>query len=100
MLSRSQPLIAFARRISSRDALFAFYAAPAEHWKHLRTTDVLDKSLSAVVLWWPGTGDRMALSGAAAASLAGSPHPEDPAAVAGPVCLLLDFWRHPATSCS
>jgi hypothetical protein len=63
-------------------------------------TDVLDKSLSAVVLWWPGTGDRMALSGAAAASLAGSPHPEDPAAVAGPVCLLLDFWRHPATSCS
>ena len=63
-------------------------------------TDVLDKSLSAVVLWWPGTGDRMALSGAAAASLAGSPHPDDPAAVAGPVRLLLGFWRHLATSCS
>src|SRR5215218_6252428 len=41
-----------------RDALLAFYAVPAEHWKHVRTTDVLDKSLSAAVLWWPGTGDR------------------------------------------
>jgi putative transposase len=26
-----------------REALLAFYAAPAEHWKHVRTTDVLDK---------------------------------------------------------
>jgi len=45
-----------------RDALLAFYAVPAEHWKHVRTTDVLDKSLSAAVLWWPGTGDLVALS--------------------------------------
>ena len=26
-----------------RDTLLAFYDFPAEHWKHLRTTDVLDK---------------------------------------------------------
>ena len=63
-------------------------------------TDVLDKSLSAAVLWWPGTGDRAALSGAAAASSAWSPHPDDPAAVAAPVRLLPGFWRHWATSCS
>ena len=83
-----------------REALLAFYAVPAEHWKHVRTTDVLDKSLSAAVLWWPGTGDRVALSGAAAASPAGSPHPDDPAAVAAPARLLPGFWRHCATRCS
>jgi putative transposase len=33
-----------------REALLAFYAVPAEHWKHVRTTDVLDKSLFAAVL--------------------------------------------------
>ena len=26
-----------------RDALLAFYDFPAEHWKHLRTTDEMDK---------------------------------------------------------
>jgi hypothetical protein len=26
-----------------RDALLAFYDFPAEHWKHLRTTDKMDK---------------------------------------------------------
>ena len=31
--------------IKDRDALLAFYDFPAEHWKHLRTTDVLDKRL-------------------------------------------------------
>jgi len=33
-----------------RDALLAFYDFPAEHWKHLRTTDALDKRESA---WLP-----------------------------------------------
>ena len=64
------------------------------------STDVLDKSLSAAVLWWPGTGDRVALSGAAAASPAGSPHVVDPAAVAAPVRFLPGFGRHDATRCS
>src|SRR5262249_40570698 len=31
-----------------RDALLAFYDFPAEHWKHLRTTDALDKRFLAV----------------------------------------------------
>ncbi|MGY4327388.1 transposase-like protein [Bradyrhizobium sp. LB7.2] len=26
-----------------RDTLLAFYDFPAEHWKHLRTTDEMDK---------------------------------------------------------
>jgi len=30
-----------------RDTLLAFYEFPAEHWKHLRTTDALDKVFSA-----------------------------------------------------
>ena len=28
-----------------RDALLTFYDFPAEHWKHLRTTDEMDKAL-------------------------------------------------------
>jgi hypothetical protein len=73
-----------------------FYAFPAEVRRLLYTTDVLDKGLSATVLWRPGTGDRVA----AAASLAGLPHLDDPAAVAAPVRRLPGFWRHCATSCS
>ena len=30
-----------------RDALLAFYDFPAEHWKHLRTTDEIDKHFLA-----------------------------------------------------
>jgi len=30
-----------------REALLAFYDFPAEHWKHLRTTDEIDKHFSA-----------------------------------------------------
>ncbi len=46
-----------------RDALFAFYNFPAEHWKHLRTTDEIDKSfLLRDLLFWKGTGDRVAKS--------------------------------------
>ena len=29
--------------VKDRDALLAFYDFPAEHWKHLRTTDEMDK---------------------------------------------------------
>jgi transposase-like protein len=29
--------------IKNRDVLLAFYDFPAEHWKHLRTTDEMDK---------------------------------------------------------
>jgi putative transposase len=31
--------------IKDRDALLAFYDFPAEHWKHLRTTDEIDKHI-------------------------------------------------------
>jgi transposase-like protein len=31
-----------------RDALLAFYDLPAEHWKHLRTTNVIESSLATV----------------------------------------------------
>jgi putative transposase len=29
-----------------RDALLAFYNFPAEHWKHLRTTNVIESSFA------------------------------------------------------
>ena len=38
-----------------RDALLAFYDFPAEHWKHLRTTDEIDKPFSAGSLAQVGT---------------------------------------------
>src|SRR3954466_14553877 len=50
-------------------------------------TDVLDKGLFAAVLGWPGTGDRVALSGAAAASPAGAAPIFDPGAPAAPGAL-------------
>src|SRR4051812_48705702 len=84
---------------SEHDVL-AYMAFPAQHRAKLHSTDVLDKSLLAAVLGWPGTGDRVALSGAAAASPAGSPHVVDPAALAAPVRFLPGFGRHDATSCS
>src|SRR5207302_6279027 len=31
-----------------RDALLAFYDFPAEHWKHLRTTNVIESSFATV----------------------------------------------------
>jgi transposase-like protein len=84
---------------SGHDVL-ACLGFPAQHRAKPHSTDVLDKSFSAAVLWWLGTGDRVALSGAAAASLAGSPHPDDPAAVAALVRFLPGFCRHDATRCS
>ena len=34
--------------IKDRDALLAFYDFPAEHWKHLRTTNVIERSFATV----------------------------------------------------
>ena len=34
--------------IKDRDALLAFYGFPAEHWKHLRTTNVIESSFATV----------------------------------------------------
>jgi putative transposase len=34
--------------IKDRDALLAFYNFPAEHWKHLRTTNVIESSFATV----------------------------------------------------
>jgi putative transposase len=31
-----------------RDALLAFYDFPAEHWKHLRTTNVIESSFATI----------------------------------------------------
>lgn len=84
---------------SEHDVL-AYMGFPAQHRAKLHSTDVLDKSLSAAVLGWPGTGDRVALSGAAAASSAGSPHIDGPAALAAPVRFLPGFGRQDATRCS
>jgi hypothetical protein len=79
---------------------FTYYRLPCQYHRHMKSTDVLDKGLFAAVLGWPGTGDRVALSGAAAASPAGSPHVVDPAALAVPVRFLPGFGRHDATRCS
>src|SRR5258708_20145074 len=34
--------------IKDRDALLAFYEFPAEHWKHLRTTNVIESSFATI----------------------------------------------------
>jgi putative transposase len=34
--------------IKDREALLAFYNFPAEHWKHLRTTNVIESSFATV----------------------------------------------------
>src|SRR5262249_10191025 len=34
--------------IKDRDALLSFYDFPAEHWKHLRTTNVIESSFATV----------------------------------------------------
>lgn len=40
---------AVERLIKDRGALLAFYDFPAEHWKHLRTTNVIESSFATVV---------------------------------------------------
>ena len=39
---------AVACLIKDRDALLAFYDFPAEHWKHLRTTNVIESSFATI----------------------------------------------------
>jgi hypothetical protein len=34
--------------IKDREALLAFYAFPAEHWKHLRTTNTIESTFATV----------------------------------------------------
>ena len=34
--------------IKDREALLAFYEFPAEHWKHLRTTNVIESAFATV----------------------------------------------------
>ncbi len=34
--------------IKDRDALLAFYEFPAEHWKHLRTTNVIESPFATI----------------------------------------------------
>ena len=60
--------------IKDRDALLAFYEFPAEHWKHLRTTDEMDKEFFCGVLLLPSAGNLVAKRGASAESAAGLPH--------------------------
>jgi putative transposase len=36
--------------VKDRDALLAFYAAPAEHWKHVRTTNPIESTFATVRL--------------------------------------------------
>jgi acyl transferase domain-containing protein len=42
--------------IKDREALLAFYDFPAEHWKHLRTTNVIESSFATMVLVLQGGG--------------------------------------------
>ena len=41
-------VVVAARSPCYRDALLAFYDFPAEHWKHLRTTNVIESSFATV----------------------------------------------------
>jgi putative transposase len=50
---------AVACLVNDRTALLAFYDFPAEHWKHVRTTDEIDKSFVSVPVsfrWLGGYG--------------------------------------------
>ena len=37
---------AIEKRLKDRDALLAFYAFPAEHWVHLRTTNPIESTFA------------------------------------------------------
>ncbi len=39
---------AVAKIVDDQDALLAFYDFPAEHWKHLRTTNPIESTLASV----------------------------------------------------
>jgi hypothetical protein len=73
--------------VKDREALLAFYDFPAEHWKHLRTTDEIDKSfLLRDLLFCISTGDRVAKSRARGCQ------PDRAAVIVAP------HWRHPCAA--
>jgi putative transposase len=39
---------AVAKRTKDRDVLLAFYDFPAEHWKHIRTTNPIESTFATV----------------------------------------------------
>ena len=39
---------AVAKLVKDRDALLAFYDFPAEHWKHIRTTNPIESTFATV----------------------------------------------------
>jgi hypothetical protein len=55
--------------VEHRDALLAFHEFPAEHWKHPRTTDGIDKRLFPIVTLLPHVGDFVAKRGASPGGL-------------------------------
>ena len=68
---------------------------PKEHRAKIDSTDEIDKSFCSAVLCWYGTGDRVAKSGAAAASPARLPDQMTFAASAAPRARgwLKMWWR-------
>ena len=57
----------------AEEDVLAYMSFPKEHRAKLHSTDEIDKSFVLEVVCWCGTGDRVANSGAAAASSAGLP---------------------------
>ena len=39
---------AVAKLVKDRDVLLAFYDFPAEHWKHIRTTNTIERTFATV----------------------------------------------------
>ena len=49
IVSRASPIVLAADCLTKdRDALLAFYDFPAEHWKHLRTTNPIESTFATV----------------------------------------------------
>jgi transposase-like protein len=46
--SRANTGTRLAARTTAREALLSFYDFPAEHWKHLRTTNVIESSFATI----------------------------------------------------
>ena len=82
---------------SEHDVL-AYMGFPAQH-QALHHGRGRQEFICSAVLSFPGTGDRVANSEAAAGSLAGLPDHCGPAALAAPVRLLTGMGRHCPTSC-
>jgi hypothetical protein len=59
---------AVGKLVKDRDELLAFYDFPAEHWKHIRTTDVIDNPRFGKIRLWSSPNARRARSHQAARS--------------------------------